>query len=406
MINNRNLKVVMLQDFFGLNLTYQENLLAESYIKLGCRVTVICSTFENVLDYIANKYDPNKKTDVFSYKNIKVIRVPYGINLLNRLRWHKNIYQILEEEKPDIIYAHDIHLNIYESVKYLRKHSNTKLIMDYHADFKNSAKNWLSLNVLHKIIRKQFLYRYKKYISRIYPVTPSCADFLHYVYKLDYDELELLPLGCDYEKCKIIINTIERDKVRQKLNIPKDAFLIISGGKFNPLKKTEMVIKAVSKVNNPNVHLLIFGSPELGHEQYAGRLIELANITNNVHLLGYLSPDKMLEMMAVSDLAIYPSSQSAVWQQSIGMHLPLILGGEMPKHVEYLNKYDNLIIIDPDNLSINNIVKHINKLISNPEILFKMKSGAKKMAEYELDYMSIAKKTLEIFNDENITNIK
>lgn len=67
--------------------------------------------------------------------------------------------------------------------------------MDYHADFSNSGKNWVSINILHKIIRKKYLYRYKKYIDKIYPVVPAGEEFLHKIYGISYDEMELLLLA-------------------------------------------------------------------------------------------------------------------------------------------------------------------------------------------------------------------
>ena len=34
-----------------------------------------------------------------------------------------------------------------------KKNTNCKMILDYHADYSNSAHGWLSLNILHKIIK-------------------------------------------------------------------------------------------------------------------------------------------------------------------------------------------------------------------------------------------------------------
>lgn len=392
----QKIKIVMLQDFFGLNLSYQENELSETYVKLGYDVTVITSTFEKVNDYIANRYDSKKKNQTFIYNGVKIIRLPYAINFLNKLRWHKGVYEILEKERPDLIYAHDIHFNIRESVAYIKKYKNVKLIMDYHADFNNSAKNWISLNILHKLIRKSFLYHYLKYIDQVYPVSPSCADFLNEVYNIEKEKMVLLPLGCNYDShCKIMEST-DRANLRKAIGISKDAFVIITGGKFNPRKKTEEVIDAVLKLNNPNVYLLIFGTPEYGFEEYSEKILKKLEGSENIRFLSYLQPNNMLEFMYVSDIAIYPASQSALWQQSIGMHLPVILGGEKVEHLEYLNKNDNVIILDSCGLVSEQILNHLLRLLDNPALLNNMKKGAEKTAKEFLDYKKIAQTTLQV----------
>lgn len=47
----------MLSDFFGVNLSYQENMLAKYYTQNGHQVVVIASTIESIFDYMQNKYE-------------------------------------------------------------------------------------------------------------------------------------------------------------------------------------------------------------------------------------------------------------------------------------------------------------------------------------------------------------
>lgn len=395
MLSKKN-HIIMIQDFFGINLTYQENLLSEYYVKMGCSVTIICSTYENVKDYIANRYDSNKVRSEFVHQDVKVIRLPYHINFVNKIKFYQGVYDILVAESPDLIYVHDIHLNLIDVVKYRKKYKQVKVIMDYHADFKNSAKNWISLNVLHKIVRKSVLNYSIKYIDKIYAVGPSCIDFLSEVYGLNKNRIELLPLGCDYEKsCQIMLNANVKE-LREQYNILEQDFVIITGGKFNPNKKTELVIDAVLKMNNPKVHLLIFGSAEYGHELYAENLIKIAKQSNNIHLLGHLSASEMLIYMSISDLAVFPSSQSAIWQQTIGMHLPIIIGGEKYEHISYLNRNSNAFILEENKVNVEHIILYIKQLIEDPMLLATMKQGAEQTAKTFLDYRMIAEQSLEV----------
>lgn len=389
-------KIVMLQDFFGLNYTYQENLLTKYYIELGHSVVMISSTYESVFDYIHDNYNKDKKGSVSEHLGAKIIRLPYSVNILHKLKKHPGVYEILEQEKPDLIYAHDIHLNLKEAVKYVKKNPNCKIIMDYHSDFSNSAHGWISLNILHKVIRKYILYKYIKYIKAIYPIVPASADFLNQVYDVPYKDMKLLPLGCDYLKSIDIMERTDTSTIKSRFGIKENDFVLITGGKFDPLKKTDVLINAVEQINDQNIHLIVFGKASDQNLEYENMLKDIAK-KSNVHFTGWLDGDSILELMTICDVAIYPASQSVIWQQSIGMHLPLLIGDSGGQNPEYLNLYNNIIILKSNEITSENMVKHITHLKSNPELLQEMKSGAKKVASEYLDYRIICNTTLEVF---------
>ena len=386
----------MLQDFFGVDCSYQENLLTEYYVKMGFEVVVISSTFESVFDYTSDNYNNKLKRKELVYKGGKIIRLPYQINILNKLRRHKGVYDILQIEKPDLIYLHDIHLNVREAVIYKRKHPECKIIMDYHTDYSNSAKNWLSLNILHKIIRKKIFYKYINCIDRIFPITPLSATFLHEVYGVPFNKMELLPLGCDYDLALETMKKTKKDDIKQYFNIKNDDFVIISGGKLEPVKKTELIIDALKITkNDKNIHLIIFGEHSKGYEKYYRDLIERARGLN-VHFTGWITIEKILEIMTISNLAIFPSSQSVLWQQSIGMHLPLIVGDLGGQNAGYLNRENNLISLPKEKINATNIAEHINNFISNPSLEYEMRKRSQKVASEYIDYRIICKKTLSV----------
>ncbi|MCD9616541.1 glycosyltransferase family 4 protein [Chryseobacterium gleum] len=389
------MKILMLQDFFGIGLQYQENLLTDHYIRQGHKVVVICSTFENVFDYIADRYNPTLPKKTEEYNGAKIIRLPYSLNFMNKLRKHSGVYEIICNEKPDLIYAHDIHLNLSDASKYAKKNRNCKIIMDYHSDFSNSANHWLSVPILHKIIRKRFLYRYLNHLARIYPVVPASEVFLNKVYNVPYSRMDLLPLGCDYKICKETMNSVDKSKLRRQYGIKNNDIVIFTGGKFNPEKRTEIAVRALKKLNADNVHLIIIGEAGPDHKIYEEKLKAEA-IGTNTHFTGMVNAQTSYELMAISDVALYPASQSVLWQQSIGMHLPLIAGDTGDQDMSYLNKNGNVIKISKENINENFIADILKSLIFDSNYLNTMKNGAMKTAQEYLDYDVIAKRTLEV----------
>ncbi len=198
-------------------------------------------------------------------------------------------------------------------------------------------------------------------------------------------------LGCDYEQSESIRTNFDTDSLKKKLNIPQSDYIIITGGKLNPRKKTEIVIEAVNILDRRDVHLIVFGAADIGFEEYYNNLVKIGS-NAHIHFTGWLSADLFYQYMAIADIAVFPSSQSVLWQQAIGMHLPLIAGDSGWQDMSYLNFCENIIKIDKDSITPIKFAETIEELISAPEYLSRMKKGAEEAAKKYLDYKIIAKK--------------
>src|SRR6187401_2742722 len=226
------MKILMLCDFYVETLEYQEQLSAKFYVKHGHAVTVITSTHESVFDYMADRHDNSKAARTYEHGGVKIVRRPYRYNLLHRLKAFARLDDLLESEAPDLIFVHDVMLNLPDCVRYLKRHSGARMIMDYHADYSNSGKNAVSRKILHGICRKWFLDRARPHLSRIFPIVPASATFLHQLYKVPFSEMELLPLGADLEAISAARNSDARQTLRTALGISDEDIVIVTGGKL------------------------------------------------------------------------------------------------------------------------------------------------------------------------------
>lgn len=384
----------MLCDFFGLNQQYQENYLSKYYKKNGHRVVIIASTFENIHDYYNNRYK-FKTEKIEEYNGTKILRLPYSLNIMGKIRKFNGVRDLLLEEKPDMIFAHGLHLNLNDAVWYKKKiNTKCRIVCDSHADFSNSGNNWISLYILNGIFRKFHLQFHKKYIDKLYAIVPEGLKFVNEIYGVSYSEMELLPLGCDYDLSEEIRNKNNVDELKEKYKITKNDFVIFTGGKLNKSKKTDVLIDSIKLMNNENIHLLIVGSADIKDAEYENYLKNNSK-GYNIDFMGWLKPVEILEIMTMSDLAIFPSSQSVMWQQAIGMHLPLIVGNSGSQNASYLNKNGNVIVLAKQDINSEHISKLINEFLEKPDKLLKMRLGAKKTAEEFLNYDIIARRTLE-----------
>ena len=139
--------------FYIDNYSYQENILPRYHKLMGHEVKIVAST---------ESFDKNGRItyiDAKRYMNedgIEVVRLPYVTYIpdkaVKKLRRYKGLWEELNSFKPDFIFIHDIQfLDIDIIRKYAKKHT-VKIVADCHADFSNSARNFISRKVLHGIV--------------------------------------------------------------------------------------------------------------------------------------------------------------------------------------------------------------------------------------------------------------
>ncbi len=385
----------MLCDLYLDSLQYQENLLAKYYTKAGHEVVIIASTFESVFDYYTDNYNSKKLTSIYTLNGIKLYKLPYSINIFNKLRKFGGVYDILLSEYPDVIFSHDIHLNLTDAVKYKKfKNKKCKIIMDYHADYSNSAKNWFSLNILHKIIRKTFLSFQWKHLDKVFYVVPSSAKFLNEVYNVSYNDMQLLPLGADTDLIVEVNNSQVRNNIRSKFSILEDDVVIFTGGKLTPSKRTEILIQAFTNFSSKNSHLFVIGKSGDEDKEYFDSLQSLATLNSRIHFIGWLSSKEIYSYLSACDFAVFPSSQSVLWQQALSVGLPLVVGQFRDQEINYLNKYGAIISIPEDEVVASTFQSIIESLSYNPDLLSQMKKAALLTSEEFLNYYNIIQKTL------------
>ena len=384
-------KILMLCDFYGESLTYQENLLTKYYVKHSYEVVVVCSTFESVFDYVNDRYDAAKPKRQYEAEGAKIIRLPYCLNVLNRLRFFPSLPTILETERPDLIFVHDIMLNLLDTVTYVRRNRDVKMIMDYHADYSNSGRNWLSMKILHGVIRKYILNRARPYLQMIFPVVPASAKFLNEVYGVPYDDMELLPLGTDMDLSHEVKALNAGKQLRYQYGIPIESIVLLTGGKLSPVKRTEALIEAFLQLPESDSYLFIVGDADALDAEYVNGLHTLVAGNARIHFTGWLPSRAMLEHLDMADIAAFPASQSVLWQQAIGMGLPLILGEPLAlpggaQDVSYLNLYENILFAVDGGSLAERLRLAISELLNNPERRKHMARGAASVAEELLDW--------------------
>jgi len=388
------MKILMLCDFFNESLEYQENLLVKYYAKHGHRVTVVTSTFESVFEYYADRHDKTLPERRYEHGGARIIKLRYRYNVLNKLRAFPAIDSLLEAEAPQLIFVHDIMLNLLDCVRYAKRHPSCRMIMDYHADYSNSGKNALSLKFLHGVCRKWFLDRARPHLSKIFPIVPAGATFLHEIYKIPYADMEILPLGADTDLASAVRRSAPGRALRRCLGIPDDATVIFTGGKLAPAKRTEVLLQALGLLRHLCLHVVVVGEASDEHASYKAELERLALTDSRIHMTGWLNREDIYAHLDMADLAVFPASQSILWQQAIAMGLPLVVGNTGHQDAAYLNLHENIVILERDEICVEHLAGTIRALFEQPARMAQMRAGAERVANEQLNWDRLILRTL------------
>src|SRR3546814_4345972 len=76
-------------------------------------------------------------------------------------------------------------------------------------------------------------------------VVPVSFPFMREIYGVPDSEMELLPLGADMDLIEETQARCDRDALRAELGIGPEDFVIFTGGKITPRKRTEDIIAAI-----------------------------------------------------------------------------------------------------------------------------------------------------------------
>ena len=370
--------------FFIDNYSYQENMLPKYHVKMGHEVTVIASLVSfNKEGKPCLLPSPSERMDENGFKVIRLAyKTPVKINRV--LRKYQGLYETLVDEKPDVIFTHGVSLaDAKVIVKYLQRNPHVNLYGDNHADYINSATNFWSKHVLHKVIWRHYAKKLEPYLTKCYGVTPMRCRFLKEMYHLNPDIIEFLPMGVDDEAIPENRGEV-RDSIRKELGVPENAFLIMTGGKIDQRKNTHVLLEAIKRIDNPNLHLVICGvlAPEMEYlqEQFDSR----------IHYLGWCNAQRVMDCMVASDMACFPGTHSTLWEQAVGVGLPAVL--KRWDEMTHMDVNGNCVFVKGED--VDELQQVIENMLSK-DFYCQQKSKAEGAATSFL-YSDIAKKAIEL----------
>lgn len=378
---------------------YQENYLIDAHHIKGHEVVEISSPYISPLyqEHLI-KDDTFDKIESYDAKGTKIIRLrykyklPYCIN--RRIRWYKGLYSALVREKPDVIFVHDLQfMSVFDVKKYAKKHPECILKADTHASELNSANNWISKILLHRIFYKWIIKLNCKAFQTIYYISGFEGLFMKKYYNVSAANanFQLLPLGGfilpENEAAAI------RNKIRSQHNLKEDDILLLHSGKLEKSKRTHEIIQAFKRVQGENLHLYLIGSIPASQKKIIEKDI---NSDKRVKFLGWKSAKELREYLYASDIYVQLGSPSSTLETAICCGCPCILNfnEDIPGggYIKLLDKKTAYSVETMDDL-----LTAIKKLSCDKKLRNEMRRNSLKTAEERFDYL---KQVEKIIHDE------
>jgi glycosyltransferase involved in cell wall biosynthesis len=373
--------------FYIDNYGYQENILPKQHKADGHEVEILASTETFIDNKTLGYVDAGS---YFSESGIPVTRLPYRRIIphfiVKKLRIYEGVSAVLNRFMPDIIFLHDCQfVDMRHIVKYKRRNSHVKIFVDCHADFTNTARNWLSKYILHTIIYRYCAKMIEPYAIKFYGVLPVRCDFLHDMYGIPKEKIELLVMGAEDDK----IHIDQRDKIRERvcreLDLNAGDFIVVSGGKLDKFKNIIALLDAVRKFDCVRLKLVIFGSITSDLQQ----AIESRLDNPKIKYIGWIDADTVYDYFTIADLVIFPGRHSVLWEQAVACGVPCVFrdsGG-----VYHVDTGGNCIYLKEG--STEEILQLLEKITTNQEMYDEMKKCALRGASRFL-YSEIARQSI------------
>lgn len=279
----------------------------EMLVREGNQVDIACNLEGLPLDELyselgCNSYQIDFSRLPFSRENIKA----YG-----------QLKEVIANGNYDIVHCHTPNASAIARLvcRKFRKKDGLKVFYTAHGfHFYKGAplKNWLLFYSIEKLC--------SKWTDVL--ITINQEDYTLAKKKMKTKRVEYVP-GVGIELSRFENLEVDKAAKRREIGVPEEAFLLLSVGELNVNKNHQVVIKAISKLGDPNIHYAIAGEGE--KKDY---LLQLANeygVSQQVHLLGYRKDVPQLNRSADAFcLPSYREGLSVSLMEAMACRMPCI----------------------------------------------------------------------------------
>ena len=315
------MKIVHIEDYFFPEAGYQINIIPKYMARMGHEVTII--TTEIIEELSGHVFfdckDVKSKDKIYTEKTgVKIIRLPKKKSISNRAVFTGEIFQTIQDEKPDVVYIHGN--DSLTSMRYLlkRKKLGYPLVMDSHM-LEMASRNKLS---------KLFRWGYRHFFTPMLvkdniPVIRTQDDpYVEKCLGIPLKQSPWISVGSD----TMLFHPDEnaRKAFREEHGIEEDAFVVLYAGKLGRAKGGMLLAEALEK-KLPVDKKVVFVVVGKASGEY-GEQVEttFSNSENRILRFPTQKYSDLPPFYQAADLAVFPRQCSLSFYDVQACGLPVV----------------------------------------------------------------------------------
>lgn len=258
----------------------------------GYEVEIACSVVGGRIDEIRDKL----KGYVKNIHIVRLVRSP--VNPVN-FKGYGDMKKVVANGSYDIIWTNEpvMGVTVRLAAKKARKNGTMVMYMVHGFHFYDGAPklNWMVYYPIEKLMANK-------------------ADLITTINREDYKRAQTFNVPRVEYIHGIGINTDRLTRsadavdLRKELGLADDDFIVISVGELNKNKNQKVIIEALSKLNDPQIHYVLCGKGD--QLETLQELVKQKNLEDKVHFLGYRKD--VVDITSQADVFAMPSKREGL----------------------------------------------------------------------------------------------
>ena len=377
------MRILHVDETFHPAYGYQANPLAKYQQRQGNEVYIAAPT----KDYLYPVYKEfgddgsclyQQDNDYMESTGVKIIRVPAKGYIMNRLNYGKDIFDVVEQIKPDVLFIHCV--ETLTAMKFLLKRPPYPMMFDSHMLAMASQNKFAKV---YEFIYKNFFTRIIKK-NHYYVIRTQDDDYVNSHLGIPNKLTPFISFGTD----TLLFRPSDeaRAKFRKEHGIDEKEFVVIYTGKLIKNKGAKLLAEAFREKFEPSITLICVGT--LPNDEYGREVQKIFEESENRIIMfptqNYL---KLSTFYQAADLSVFPKQCSMSFYDAQSCGLP-VLSENNKVNIERckLNNGDNFTAGSIEDFR----TKIVRFATMEEDRLNQYKQNARRFIESGYDYTDIA----------------
>ena len=309
-----------------------------------------------------------------------------------RLASIQTVLDVAREVRPDLI-----HTTLYESdvtgriaARILRIPTSTSIVNDSYGAAHYRESNRTKLHTARALDAATSIFA-----IRFHSITAAIADNVGSRLGIPRDKITVIPRGRDPEKYPFRSPEV-RQRVREDLQIPEGAPVVLSVARHEPQKGLHHLLEATSHLasNHPSVVVLLAGK----EGRSSGALqAQAQDIEADIRFLGHRTD--IAELLAASDVFCFPSEREGfggVLIEAMAVGCPIVASA-IPTSLEVLGPGDDACAMLTPVADPPDIARAIDTLLTDPPLAGRLARTGRERFDRQYAIHSVTDKMADFF---------